>query len=61
MRTLAAEGMASRAIAAAVQERHGIAISHVTVRAALAREGIIPPAGKRDTAAWQCVSKPQIP
>ena len=30
-------GLASRAIAAAVQERHGIAVSHVTVRAALAR------------------------
>jgi putative DNA-invertase from lambdoid prophage Rac len=37
MRALAAEGLASRAIAAAVQERHGLAISHVTVRAALAR------------------------
>jgi hypothetical protein len=34
---LAAEGMASRAIAVAVQERHGLAVSHVTVRAALAR------------------------
>jgi DNA invertase Pin-like site-specific DNA recombinase len=38
MRRLAAEGLASRAIAAAVQERHGIAVSHVTVRAALARQ-----------------------
>jgi DNA invertase Pin-like site-specific DNA recombinase len=38
MRALAAEGLASRAIAAAVQQRHGIAVSHVTVRAALARE-----------------------
>jgi DNA invertase Pin-like site-specific DNA recombinase len=38
MRRLAAEGLASRAIAAAVQERHGIAVSHVTVRAALARD-----------------------
>jgi hypothetical protein len=37
MRALAAEGLASRVIAAAVQERHGIAVSHVTVRAALAR------------------------
>jgi DNA invertase Pin-like site-specific DNA recombinase len=32
MRTLAAKGLASRAIAAAVQERHGLAVSHVTVR-----------------------------
>jgi DNA invertase Pin-like site-specific DNA recombinase len=39
MRRLAAEGLASRTIAAAIQERHGIAVSHVTVRAALAREG----------------------
>ena len=38
MRALAAEGLASRAIAAAVQERHGLTVSHVTVRAALARE-----------------------
>jgi phosphohistidine phosphatase SixA len=37
MRRLAAKGLASRAIAAAVQERHGIAVSHVTVSAALAR------------------------
>jgi hypothetical protein len=37
MRALAAERMASRAIAAAVQKRHGLAVSHVTVRAALAR------------------------
>jgi DNA invertase Pin-like site-specific DNA recombinase len=37
MRKLAAEGLASRAIAAAVQARHGLAVSHVTVRAALAR------------------------
>jgi DNA invertase Pin-like site-specific DNA recombinase len=37
MRRLAAEGLASRSIAAAVRERHGIAVSHVTVRAALAR------------------------
>jgi hypothetical protein len=29
--------MASRATAAAVQERHGLAVSHVTVRAALVR------------------------
>jgi DNA invertase Pin-like site-specific DNA recombinase len=39
MRRLAAKGLASRAIAAVVQERHGIAVSHVTVRAALARQG----------------------
>ena len=38
MRRLAAEGLASRAIAAAVQERHGIAVSHVTVRVAQARQ-----------------------
>jgi DNA invertase Pin-like site-specific DNA recombinase len=37
MKVLAAQGLASRAIAAAVQEQHGIAVSHVTVRAALAR------------------------
>jgi DNA invertase Pin-like site-specific DNA recombinase len=37
MQTLAAKGQASRTIAAAVQKRHGIAVSHVTVRAALAR------------------------
>ena len=35
---LAAEGMASRAIAAAVHERHGLRVSHVTVLAALKRE-----------------------
>jgi DNA invertase Pin-like site-specific DNA recombinase len=39
MRKLAAEGLASRAIAAAVQERHGLSISHMTVLAALARAG----------------------
>jgi DNA invertase Pin-like site-specific DNA recombinase len=38
MQKLAAEGLASRAIAAAVRARHGLAVSHVTVRAALARE-----------------------
>ena len=38
VRELAAEGMASRAIAAAVGERHGLAVSHVTVRAVLGRE-----------------------
>jgi DNA invertase Pin-like site-specific DNA recombinase len=43
MRRLAAEGLASRAIAAAVQERHGIAVSHVTVRAVLARQSNGPP------------------
>jgi DNA invertase Pin-like site-specific DNA recombinase len=37
MRALAAERMASRAIAAAVRERHGIPVSHVTVQKALAR------------------------
>jgi hypothetical protein len=37
MRALAAQGLASRAIAAAVQARHSIAVSHVTVRAALTR------------------------
>jgi DNA invertase Pin-like site-specific DNA recombinase len=42
MRKLAAEGLASRAIAAAVQERHGLAVSHVTVRAALARDAGAP-------------------
>jgi DNA invertase Pin-like site-specific DNA recombinase len=41
MRRLAAEGLASRAIAAAVLERHGIAVSHVTVRAALARNAAL--------------------
>jgi len=44
MRRLAADGQASRAIAAAVRERHGIAVSHVTVRAALAREAPSPQA-----------------
>ncbi len=38
VRELAAAGMASRAIAAAVQERHGLKVSHVTVRSVLARE-----------------------
>jgi DNA invertase Pin-like site-specific DNA recombinase len=38
MRELAAAGMASRAIAAEVQARHGIKVSHVTVTKALARE-----------------------
>jgi len=37
MRALAATGIASRAIAAAVQARHGLAISHVTVVNALRR------------------------
>jgi DNA invertase Pin-like site-specific DNA recombinase len=36
-RTLAAQGMASRAIAAAVQAQHGLKVSHVTVTKALAR------------------------
>lgn len=38
IRKLAAKGLASRAIAAAVQARHGLAVTHVTVLAALARE-----------------------
>ncbi len=38
MRALAEQGMASRSIAAALQERHGVKVSHVTVRAVLARE-----------------------
>jgi DNA invertase Pin-like site-specific DNA recombinase len=37
IRKLAADGLASRAIAAAVQQRHGLAVSHVTVRRVLAR------------------------
>jgi DNA invertase Pin-like site-specific DNA recombinase len=41
MRRLAANGLASRTIAAAVQEQHGIAVSHVTVRAALARIAVL--------------------
>jgi DNA invertase Pin-like site-specific DNA recombinase len=36
--TLAAEGMASRAIAVAVKAQHGLPVSHVTVRAVLKRE-----------------------
>jgi hypothetical protein len=44
MRRLAADGLASRAIAAAMRERHGIVVSHVTVRAALAREAPSPQA-----------------
>jgi len=38
MRTLAEQGMASRAIAAAVQERHGLQVSHVTAAKVLKRE-----------------------
>ena len=38
VRELGAQGLASRAIAAAVRDRHGLAVSHVTVRAALTRE-----------------------
>lgn len=38
IRRMAAEGMASRPIAAAVRDQHGLTVSHVTVRAALARE-----------------------
>jgi DNA invertase Pin-like site-specific DNA recombinase len=37
MRRLAAEGMSSRAIAAAVQQRHSMKVSHVTVQAAVSR------------------------
>src|SRR4051794_857856 len=37
MQALAAQGLASRAIAAAVRERHGLKVSHVTVSAVLAR------------------------
>jgi hypothetical protein len=37
MRKLAAEGLATRAIADVVRERHGIAVSHVTVGKVLAR------------------------
>ena len=36
MRTLAEQGMASRAIAAAEHERCGVKVSHVTIRGALA-------------------------
>jgi DNA invertase Pin-like site-specific DNA recombinase len=42
IRALAEQGMATRAVAAAVQEKHGLKVSHVTVRALLAR-----PAGER--------------
>lgn len=42
LRTLAEQGMATRAIAAAVQDRHGVKVSHVTVRAVLAREAAQP-------------------
>ena len=38
IRKLAAEGMSSRAIAAAVKDRHGLAVSHVAVLGALKRE-----------------------
>jgi DNA invertase Pin-like site-specific DNA recombinase len=41
MRAMAAQGLASRAIAAAVRERHNLPISHVTVRAALARDAAV--------------------
>ena len=37
IRAMAAEGTPFRAIAAAVRDKHGLAVSHVTVRAALAR------------------------
>lgn len=37
---MGAQGVASRAIAAAVRDRHGLAVSHVTVRAALARNAL---------------------
>ncbi len=42
IRAMAGLGMASRAIAAAVQERHGLKVSHVTVTKALAREAAAP-------------------
>ena len=38
IRKLAAEGLSSRAIAAAVKDRHGLAVSHVAVLGALKRE-----------------------
>jgi DNA invertase Pin-like site-specific DNA recombinase len=38
MRALAAEGMTSRAIAAAVRDRHGLQVSHVTAAKVLKRE-----------------------
>ncbi len=38
MRELRAQGLASRAIAAAVRDRYGLKVSHVTVAAALTRE-----------------------
>ncbi len=37
IREMGTQGMASRAIAAAVRDRHGLSVSHVTVRAALTR------------------------
>lgn len=37
IRKMAAEGVASRSIAAAVRDQHGLAVSHVTVRNVLAR------------------------
>lgn len=37
IREMGTQGMASRAIAAAVRDRHGLTVSHVTVRAALTR------------------------
>lgn len=40
VRELGKLGVASRAIAAAVRDRHGLAVSHVTVRAALTREAM---------------------
>lgn len=39
VRELGKLGVASRTIAAAVRDRHGLAVSHVTVRAALTRNG----------------------
>ena len=38
IREMGAQGVASRAIAAAVRDQHGLAVSHVTVRATLTRE-----------------------
>lgn len=37
IREMGLKGMASRTIAAAVRDRHGLAVSHVTVRSALTR------------------------
>jgi DNA invertase Pin-like site-specific DNA recombinase len=41
MRALAAQGMASRAIAAAVEDQHGLRVSHVTAGKVLKREAAV--------------------